>query len=304
MIRVLDISAYQHPGPAWPNGAPIDFAAVKASGVTAVIIKATEGADYTNPYFVQDRAAARAAGLKVGAYHFARPSRGGAWQEAQHFLAVAGRGLDFYIDDSEDPDAAGWDLRAWSLTFLQTVEQGLGGVIPWLYSYRPYLVATLKGDARFARYPLWEAAYTTAPPVETAPWGGWQMWQYTDAAQIPGIVGAVDESVLAGALPQEIDVLTDSLKRTLVRLAAIAGLGHEPSPAQLDMFSGSIKDDGSNVEAIITSLLDSPEGVGWGAHLQVIAAQGLKGDPGPQGDPGKDGAAVVAPGTTITATVQ
>jgi len=56
----IDVSNYQH-----PNGAAINWAAVKASGQSFVFVKATEGVNgatpaYTNPYFAQDWAGAGA----------------------------------------------------------------------------------------------------------------------------------------------------------------------------------------------------------------------------------------------------
>ena len=59
--KIIDLSSN--------NPHPIDFNAVKASGVTGVIVKATEGTGYTNPFYAQDMAGARAAGLDVAAYH-------------------------------------------------------------------------------------------------------------------------------------------------------------------------------------------------------------------------------------------
>jgi GH25 family lysozyme M1 (1,4-beta-N-acetylmuramidase) len=60
-MKGIDISAYQ------PN---VDFEKVKAAGIEVVYIKATEGTSYINPYLKKHAAAAKAAGLKVGFYHF------------------------------------------------------------------------------------------------------------------------------------------------------------------------------------------------------------------------------------------
>ena len=61
----IDISSWQHPG-----GKPIDWHAVKADGVDFVMIKASQGTNYVNPYFAEDCHAAHLAGLIVGGYHF------------------------------------------------------------------------------------------------------------------------------------------------------------------------------------------------------------------------------------------
>ena len=67
MEKGIDISKYQR---------NIDFNAVAASGVEFVIIQAGYGHDISqkDPYFEQNYAAAKAAGLKVGAYWFSYAS--------------------------------------------------------------------------------------------------------------------------------------------------------------------------------------------------------------------------------------
>jgi lysozyme len=58
---VIDLS---HWGPA------SDYGAVKAARYVGVIYKATQGQFYIDPTYVQQQQAAKAAGLKWGAYHF------------------------------------------------------------------------------------------------------------------------------------------------------------------------------------------------------------------------------------------
>ena len=71
----------------------IDWTMVAASGKRFAYIKASESTDFVDPAFLQNRAGARAAGLYVGAYHFAQPSAtaGDAVAEADHFIDTAGR---------------------------------------------------------------------------------------------------------------------------------------------------------------------------------------------------------------------
>lgn len=57
----IDVSRYQ---------GNIDWAKVKASGMTFVFIKATEGQTYTDPNFQTNVTGALAAGMLVGTYHF------------------------------------------------------------------------------------------------------------------------------------------------------------------------------------------------------------------------------------------
>jgi peptidoglycan hydrolase-like protein with peptidoglycan-binding domain len=169
--RVIDVSGN--------NAHPINWAAVKASGIDAVMIKATEGTTYTNPDFSGDRAGAKAAGLLVAAYHFAR--FGDAGGEAGHFRAVAG--ADAKVLDAETSGNA-----AWMNSFLVA----LGEPVPEEMTYGS--ASTLPGGIRGL---LWSAKWGGAAPTD-----GEVLWQYTDAAAIPGISGAVDESVWMGSEAQ------------------------------------------------------------------------------------------------------
>lgn len=77
MIRGIDISHHQ--------GSP-DFQRVKKAGIRFVMLKATEGVNYTDPCFHANIKAALAAGLPVGAYHFLRTTP--LEQQAADFLAA------------------------------------------------------------------------------------------------------------------------------------------------------------------------------------------------------------------------
>src|SRR5689334_4348318 len=76
---VIDLSHWQ---------ASVNFASAKAAGITAVILKATQGSRWIDKTFAMRYAAAGAAGLLVGAYHFldnSPPER-----QVKHLLSVAG----------------------------------------------------------------------------------------------------------------------------------------------------------------------------------------------------------------------
>lgn len=67
------------------NGTIItDWNAIKADGVEAVYIKATEGLTYKNPLMDSQYKNAKNAGLKVGFYHFARKNN--SVEEYNHFM--------------------------------------------------------------------------------------------------------------------------------------------------------------------------------------------------------------------------
>ena len=66
--------------------------------------------------------------------------------------------------------------------------------------------------------------------------------------------------------PQEVtDMMTPSDFEAVVRLAFVAGLGREPTPDDLKQYQSAIND--RNAGAIVTGVLDSPEGQAWRDHL-------------------------------------
>ncbi len=194
-----DVSSYQHPG-----GAPINWGSVAASGQAFAIVKATENG-YTNPYLAQDLAGAHDAGLVVGAYAFARPSAS-AVAQADAFARAIGTlpspSLPPVLDLEDAGGLSPAALVAWTHAFLDRLQASTGRV-PMIYSGPYFWSSALGGDRGFAQYPLWQAQYTSA--ASPSPMGGWPtytLWQFTDAASIPGISGGVDQSRFNGTRQQ------------------------------------------------------------------------------------------------------
>jgi lysozyme len=171
--RCIDVSSDQH-----PNNTPIDWMAVAGAGVTTVIVKATQGTTYVNPWLGQDVAGASAAGLDVRCYHFAdftNPAAEAAWF-LQHAGAYARAG-DFETSTNV----------AWMREFLQN----LGAPADQLLAYgsASSLVSI------YAQLPAmaWVAEYQALSP-------GWGvLWQFSETASIPGISGPVDEDKWQGS---------------------------------------------------------------------------------------------------------
>lgn len=209
MHKGLDVSSNNH-----PNGALIDWAKVAAfyKGITDqpfVIIKVSQGADYVNPYWQADRAAAHAAGFTVGLYHYAEPSkpsptgRRGA-DEARFFEQAIGKGggiqdgeflaldLEYGANPNETDLKPNADLKDYTLDFLATIESALG-IKPFLYSGHFYLEPhNCEGHAELGAYPLWLASYQEELPPTPAGWNQVAIWQHDCHGSIPGIVGDVD----------------------------------------------------------------------------------------------------------------
>ena len=187
------------------NPHPIDFAKVKASGQTFVIVKATEGTEstgYTNPYYAGDIRAARAAGLIVG--HYVWPHTADPAGQVRRALSV----LDWELGDLpvaldyEDPENVPHGV-------LDEIRDGLhtAGLPTMTYTYPDYWARN--GDptcADCASDPLWYATYPSrspgpdaAPPKPPAPWRAVTFWQ-TDGTRVtvPGIGGLNDMSRFIG----------------------------------------------------------------------------------------------------------
>lgn len=81
----------------------IDFKKVKDDDYQFAFIKASEGKTYRDDAFDRNYREARAAGLKVGAYHFFRKNRTGREQADNLLAAISGKQLDLpLVIDLED----------------------------------------------------------------------------------------------------------------------------------------------------------------------------------------------------------
>ncbi len=192
-VRAIDISGWQ------PN---VDWHAVHDAGVGYAFIKASEGKTFVDPTFREKRMQATAAGVRIGAYDFARPGSkssdviADATAEARHFLRTAQiRSGDLApVLDLEDPNQKlnPNDLALWVDTWLTTVEQATG-VKPLVYTSPSYWnehVNDTRGISQ--RFPLWLAHWDTKSPRNPKGWQSWQAWQ-SGVTTIPGIPGKVDE---------------------------------------------------------------------------------------------------------------
>jgi len=175
---------------------PIDWARVRTSGFEFAFLKATEGRTFDDERFSFNRRAAKAVGLTVGAYHFARPDNNAPETEAEHFLRIARpiRGeLLPVLDWEHEPPTATWALR-----FLRAVETEIGAT-PIFYTFPDFLRRT-GSFAELRRFPLWFAAYgaNDGEVHAAAPPQGFRLavHQFTSRGRVPGIGGDVDLNLL------------------------------------------------------------------------------------------------------------
>jgi lysozyme len=192
---VIDLSHWQ---------TVIDFAEAKAAGVAAVILKATQGSRWIDPTFAPRCAAATAAGLLVGAYHFLDNSL--PKSQVDNFLSMA-EGCSLLALDAEPNGIGG------TVSIAQTAEAAarlhmVTARMPLVYvgRYGPDGRGTGFPNSILSRCPLWLPAYG-ARPICPPGWSHWKLWQHTDGRvgehvmPVPGI-GPCDRSRFAGTVTE------------------------------------------------------------------------------------------------------
>lgn len=222
MIHGIDVSSYQ------PN---VDWWSVAAAGADFAIVKLTEGNGYVNPRARQQVDGARAAGLLVMGYHFARPN-GPNWAadaiaEAAHLLSMS-EGMFCFLDVERNTALTSEEIplwKAWAYSFRLRCS-AVGQPIGW-YSYTPFTSALgLESSWTntllwLARYPIpwrrqgdytdthgnpaWAAGHDSlGQPTDKCPlpWGRADIWQDggdVNGATWPGVSGACDINRFAGS---------------------------------------------------------------------------------------------------------
>lgn len=182
LIKGIDVSIIQ---------GIIDFNAVAATGVKFVVCRCGVGNGGIDSRYKQNIANAKAAGLKVMAYHFVYPLPPLASQplrdpRAQAQMHVNAAGGELAACDLEWPPPEQWakwgctaaQITQWAVTYLEAYEQ-LSGIRPIVYTY-PYFAKAINLPAWFGeKYKLWIASYQTGAPAVPHPWTDWVMWQYS-----------------------------------------------------------------------------------------------------------------------------
>lgn len=178
------------------------WAEVKAAGIVGAIHKATEGTSYVDPDYHGRRAAAQAAGLLWGAYHFAHS--GNVAAQVNAFLGTTGIDSSIlYALDWED-SAAGTMTAAEAQEFINYVEAVIG--VNRMVVYSGNTAKEALGSATngfFGRRRLWLAQYGSTPVVQ-ASWQSAWLWQYSDGVSgpqphnCPGVADSCDTDSWTG----------------------------------------------------------------------------------------------------------
>lgn len=182
----IDVSRYQ---------SDIDFNKVKDAGYKFVIAKCTEGSEagskIIDPFYKNNIAGAKAAGLAVHAYHFFRGvSEADARAEADWMLKNLTRDEDYLFCDVEaaslnkDPDELTEFVNAFFDQLFKAGKKKLG-----IYSGKSFFENRLIESKLHPGLLIWIARYNSALGRNA------HIWQHTSSAQVPGIAGKVDENI-------------------------------------------------------------------------------------------------------------
>lgn len=198
-LEFLDVSGYQEKAQnkVWWDEA-------KRQGIAGAIVKVSEGTYYRNPYGWNQVAAAKLAGMKLAAYHFAR-FVGNSYQavnEANYAIATANsmrlpHGSIIVLDYELRAGSRGTNTQA-CIAFCKTIKAN--GFVPAFYSYSgmanlwDYEAIRVATGAKF-----WIAAYPRLGPAYAPDYGSFPSisayidgWQYTDNWHGWGVDGSVD----------------------------------------------------------------------------------------------------------------
>src|SRR4051794_33029045 len=194
----------------------IGWLQVGAAGFDFAFVKATEGTTYTDPTYGTNRSGAAAAGLRLGAYHFARPAGtsdaaaiASGIAQADSFLAYAQprRGDLLPVLDLEKTGGLGVvRLTTWTQAFLDQVYARVGAR-PLIYASPSFWKTSLGDTPLFAAdgNRLWIAHWTKAslPLLPAGGWSGlgWTFWQWTSCSSARGMGGCGDGARATGASP-------------------------------------------------------------------------------------------------------
>lgn len=194
-VHGVDVSRWQ---------GDIDWVKLRSQGANFAYIKATDGGDHLDPMFRHNWKAAKAAGVKRGAYHFF------------YWCRVASEQADWFIRHvPKDPDALPPVIdveynhqsdckmrlsRAKVLEKMQVFMDRLErhyGKRPVIYTAPDFYADNLQGA--FTNYPFWLRA-VAQHPSKVYPNRKWVFWQYSGSGLSQGVNEKIDLNVFRGSV--------------------------------------------------------------------------------------------------------
>lgn len=205
----IDISEFQ---------GEIDFEEVRRSGIEAVYIRVGAG-EYTDEYFAENYERAKAAGLKIGFYHYVTARSVDEGRRQARFFAslAAGREPDMRL--AMDFEYFG----SLSVSQINAISEAYLDELTALTRREAVIYSDLSNArnifsrALAEKYPLWAAQYGADEPSANGKWREWVGFQYTDEGRVGGIYGNVDRNIFTEGIFLSDSGRIDGEKRTTVR---------------------------------------------------------------------------------------
>jgi autotransporter-associated beta strand protein len=214
----IDVSSYQ--GSYQNPPVTVNWTSVKSTGIVFAWTKATEGASFNDADFTYNITNGKAAGVYMGAYHYAHPELNSPATEASHFwnvvrnyikadgltlmpmLDIEGSAFSGNVGASSISD---W-INQWCTDVVQDAANNGVSITPAIYvsacNACPF-------DSSVSQWYCDIADYNGANPQTSTPWttctscerwgsGAWDFWQYTSSGSVSGVNGRVDCDVFNG----------------------------------------------------------------------------------------------------------
>ena len=181
-MRGIDVSMH--------NG-NVDYSKVKSSGIEVVIIKATEGVDYIDPYLERNYTNSKQNGLYTGFYHFMSEKTDPVRQAEDFFNSIKNKQYDVIpvLDiETNNNNRSSKEVTDRCLEFLNRFK-ALSGIDCVIYT-GGYFGRDLLDD-RIKSYKAWIAHYGVQQPMYTG-FSDVVGHQYSEKGSVAGINGNVD----------------------------------------------------------------------------------------------------------------
>lgn len=195
----MDVSSHQE---------VVDWTKAAANGAKFAYVKASEGTEYSNPYFADQYAGAASAGMLRGAYHFALPNASSGAAQATYFLQSGaawtpdGETLPALLDLEYNPYGSpcygmtASEMVSWISDFATTMLSRTGR-LPAIYTTTDWWNTCTGKASGFGYHPLHIARWASTPGVLPAGWKAYTLWQHADSGVFPG-----DQNVFNGTAEQ------------------------------------------------------------------------------------------------------
>jgi GH25 family lysozyme M1 (1,4-beta-N-acetylmuramidase) len=210
----------------------INWTSVKGSGISFAWAKATEGVSTGDAYFAANMPGAKAAGIYIGAYHFAHPESNNPTNEANYFWSVAGGyiksdGLSLQPTLDYETFSAPGGIPVGATSYADWANKWCNVIVSKAaaagVTVRPVIYTSTCGagnlNTSVAQWIPWIANPSGLSAQTGSPWsstscnsasdevwgsGVWSVWQYSWTTTVPGITiaGGGDVDVFNGTLAQ------------------------------------------------------------------------------------------------------